>query len=201
MMRGVAYLCAGACAGGSADCWPATGGFVGRQGAFVDAVRRAVAMPMGRPGASCRRDVFSGVCGGLGVCHGFVPGDGLGRLFRYYADRLDGRLAHAAVFAFGLGAGRPRRRRIKKTRQCACSKAEARRVYWLESITFSRCRTGHATAASSGGSRLSRAPRGSRQRPWPSARLGRRAPAGSRLLQGAQGTRALYPSWAGPIPL
>lgn len=33
--------------------WPAAVGFVGRRGAFVGAVRRAVAMPMRRPGASC----------------------------------------------------------------------------------------------------------------------------------------------------
>ena len=45
-------------------------------------------------------------CGGLGVRYGIVSGCGLGKLLRHHADRLDGRLAHAAVPVFGLGVGR-----------------------------------------------------------------------------------------------
>lgn len=43
--------------------------------------------------------------GGLGVRHDVVSGGGLGRMLRQHADRLDGRSVHAAVLAFGLGAG------------------------------------------------------------------------------------------------
>lgn len=72
-------------------------------------MRCAVAVPMRRPTGSAssasrrraRRDAWR-----LGVRHGIVSGDGLGRSLRHHADRLDGRSAHAAVLAFGLGAGR-----------------------------------------------------------------------------------------------
>lgn len=41
------------------------------------------------------------------------------------------------------------RQHIKKTCQCACSEAEARRVYWLEFIAFNGCGTGYVTGSSS----------------------------------------------------
>ena len=44
-------------------------------------------------------------CRDLGVRCGIGASGGLRRLLRYHADRLNGRLAHAAVLAFGLGAG------------------------------------------------------------------------------------------------
>lgn len=40
-----------------------------------------------------------------GVCFDIVSGVGLRRSLRYHADRLNRRSAHAAVLAFGLGAG------------------------------------------------------------------------------------------------
>ena len=45
-------------------------------------------------------------CGGLGVRDGVVSGEGLGKLLRYHADCLDGRLTRALALVFGLGAGR-----------------------------------------------------------------------------------------------
>lgn len=86
--------------------WPAAVGFAGRRGARLDAARRAVAMPMRCLGASRRRGVPAGTRGGLGGRYGVVSGDGLRRLLRHRADRPDGGVAHAAVLAFGLGAGR-----------------------------------------------------------------------------------------------
>ena len=68
-------------------------GLAGRRGARLDAVRCAMAMPVKRPGASCRRGVPVGMRGGLSVRYGIVPGDGLRRLLCYHVDCSDGRLA------------------------------------------------------------------------------------------------------------
>ena len=53
-------------------------------------------------------------------------------------DSLNEEIGHAAVPVFELGVERIGKVGIKKTRQCTCSKAEARRVYWLQSITFQK---------------------------------------------------------------
>lgn len=68
-------------------------GLAGRRGSRVDAVRCAMAMPVKRPGASCRRGVPVGMRGGLSVRYGIVPGDGLRRLLCHHVDCSDGRLA------------------------------------------------------------------------------------------------------------
>ena len=47
-----------------------------------------------------------GTCGGLGARYVIVSGDGLRRSPCYHAIVSTGRSAHAAVLAFGLGAGR-----------------------------------------------------------------------------------------------
>lgn len=52
------------------------------------------------------KDVLVVARGGLGVRYGIVSGCGLGKLLRHHADRLDGRLAHAAAPVFGLEVGR-----------------------------------------------------------------------------------------------
>lgn len=143
--RGVACLGVTEASGSGVVRWLAAGSFTGRRGACVGAVRRAVAMPMRCLGRFVPSWRARWACGDPGASYGVVSGGGLGGVLRQHADRLNGRLAHAAALCLRTRGGADcRRSGMEVSTNCThyaycCAALRSHSVTLELEISFSIC--------------------------------------------------------------